>query len=99
MIRAATVARKIVGKAKTAVRTSARLRATAAKTAVDSMIKNQAVGKTEDGDPDTDLLTVSREMAREILETDPGLERPSHAPLKQRALLRYPKAEALFRVG
>lgn len=54
MIRAATVARKIVGKAKTAVRTSARLRATAAKTAVDSMIKNQAVGKTEDGDPDTE---------------------------------------------
>ncbi len=48
---------------------------------------------------DTDLLTVSREMAREILESDTGLERPGHAQLKQRALLRYPKAEALFRVG
>jgi ATP-dependent DNA helicase RecG len=48
---------------------------------------------------DTDLLTVSRDMAREILEADPGLERSSHGQLKQRALLRYPKAEALFRVG
>jgi ATP-dependent DNA helicase RecG len=48
---------------------------------------------------DTDLLTVSRDMARAILEADPGLERSSHAQLKQRALLRYPKAEALFRVG
>jgi len=48
---------------------------------------------------DTDLLTVSRDMAREILDTDPGLERSAHVQLKQRALLRYPKAEALFRVG
>jgi len=48
---------------------------------------------------DTDLLTVAREMAGEVLERDPGLERPSHAALKRRALLRYPKAEALFRVG
>jgi ATP-dependent DNA helicase RecG len=48
---------------------------------------------------DTDLLTVSREMAREILEADPGLERSAHSQLKHRALLRYPKAEALFRVG
>jgi ATP-dependent DNA helicase RecG len=48
---------------------------------------------------DTDLLTVARDMAREILDLDPGLERPAHAPLKSRALLRYPKAEVLFRVG
>jgi ATP-dependent DNA helicase RecG len=48
---------------------------------------------------DTDLLTLARDMAREILGEDPGLERPAHAPLKSRALLRYPKAEALFRVG
>jgi len=48
---------------------------------------------------DTDLLTVARDMAREVLDTDPGLERRDHAALKQRALLRYPRAEALFRVG
>lgn len=48
---------------------------------------------------DTDLLTVARDLAREILAADPGLEGPAHAPLKSRALLRYPKAEALFRVG
>jgi ATP-dependent DNA helicase RecG len=48
---------------------------------------------------DTDLLTLARDMAREILAADPGLERPAHVPLKSRALLRYPKAEALFRVG
>ncbi|HSE51006.1 MAG TPA: ATP-dependent DNA helicase RecG [Gemmatimonadales bacterium] len=48
---------------------------------------------------DNDLLTVAREMAHDILAEDPGLERPQHAPLKSRALLRYPRAEALFRVG
>ncbi|HEU5217087.1 MAG TPA: ATP-dependent DNA helicase RecG [Gemmatimonadales bacterium] len=48
---------------------------------------------------DTDLLTVSRDMAREVLEADPGLERRDHVALKARALLRYPRAEALFRVG
>ena len=48
---------------------------------------------------DTDLLTLARDMAREVLDADPGLERPAHAALKARALLRYPTAEALFRVG
>ena len=48
---------------------------------------------------DNDLLTVAREMAHDILAEDPGLERPQHAPLKARALLRYPRAESLFRVG
>jgi len=48
---------------------------------------------------DTDLLTVARDMAHEVLAGDPGLEWPAHAPLKARALLRYPNAEALFRVG
>jgi hypothetical protein len=38
-------------------------------------------------------------MAGEILAQDPGLERPANLALKTRALLRYPKAEALFRVG
>jgi ATP-dependent DNA helicase RecG len=48
---------------------------------------------------DTDLLTVARDMTQAVLGQDPGLERPSHAALKARALLRYPRAEALFRVG
>jgi ATP-dependent DNA helicase RecG len=48
---------------------------------------------------DTDLLALARDMAREVLDADPGLERPAHAALKARALLRYPNAEALFRVG
>ena len=48
---------------------------------------------------DNDLLTVAREMAHDILAEDPGLERAQHAPLKARALLRYPRAESLFRVG
>ena len=48
---------------------------------------------------DNDLLTVARDMTRDILAEDPGLERAQHAPLKARALLRYPRAEALFRVG
>lgn len=48
---------------------------------------------------DTDLLTVARDMARDVLDLDPGMERRDHGALKQRALLRYPRAEALFRVG
>jgi ATP-dependent DNA helicase RecG len=48
---------------------------------------------------DNDLLMVAREMAHDVLAQDPGLERAQHAPLKSRALLRYPRAEALFRVG
>jgi ATP-dependent DNA helicase RecG len=48
---------------------------------------------------DTDLLGRAREMARAVLEADPGLERTEHRRLKERALTRYPKAEVLFRVG
>ena len=48
---------------------------------------------------DNDLLMVAREMTQQVLTEDPGLERAQHAPLKARALLRYPRAEALFRVG
>jgi len=48
---------------------------------------------------DNDLLLVAREMAQGVLAQDPGLERAQHAPLKSRALVRYPRAEALFRVG
>jgi len=48
---------------------------------------------------DTDLLTVARDMARQVLDQDPLLDRPGHSQLRSRALLRYPRAEALFRVG
>lgn len=48
---------------------------------------------------DNDLLAVARDMAREVLEKDAGLDRPNHAALKSRAIQRYPRAEALFRVG
>ncbi|MGQ0702532.1 MAG: ATP-dependent DNA helicase RecG [Gemmatimonadales bacterium] len=48
---------------------------------------------------DTDLLGVARDIAREVLDQDPGLDQPRHAALRHRALLRYPRAEILFRVG
>ena len=48
---------------------------------------------------DADLLAVAREMALEVLAADPGLTAPAHAQLRARALLRYPRAETLFRVG
>lgn len=48
---------------------------------------------------DQDLLEEARAMARMVLADDPALERPRHAALKARALLRYPRAESLFRVG
>jgi ATP-dependent DNA helicase RecG len=48
---------------------------------------------------DTDLLGVARDLAREILARDPGLDSGQHAEVRTRALLRYPKADALFRVG
>ena len=48
---------------------------------------------------DNDLLSVAREMSRQVLDQDPGLDRPSHAALKARAVRRYPRAESLFRVG
>jgi ATP-dependent DNA helicase RecG len=48
---------------------------------------------------DVDLLGKARDMAKAVLERDPGLERSEHRPLKDRALTRYPRAEVLFRVG
>jgi ATP-dependent DNA helicase RecG len=48
---------------------------------------------------DNDLLAEAREIARAILDGDPGLELAPHRALKARALARYPKAEVLFRVG
>ena len=48
---------------------------------------------------DTDLLGKAREIAKAVLDQDPTLEHPDHRALKERALARYPKAEALFRIG
>jgi len=48
---------------------------------------------------DNDLLSVAREMASDVLDRDPGLDRANHAALKGRAVRRFPRAEALFRVG
>ncbi|MGH7561984.1 MAG: ATP-dependent DNA helicase RecG [Gemmatimonadales bacterium] len=48
---------------------------------------------------DTDLLGVARDLARAVLESDPAVASPEHGPLRARALLRYPRAESLFRVG
>jgi ATP-dependent DNA helicase RecG len=48
---------------------------------------------------DNDLLAEARDVARAILERDPGLDQADHRALKARALARYPKAEVLFRVG
>jgi ATP-dependent DNA helicase RecG len=48
---------------------------------------------------DTDLLGEARAMARAILDTDPALEAYGNKPLRERVLARYPRGEALFRVG
>jgi hypothetical protein len=38
-------------------------------------------------------------MAVAILEDDPKLQGRDHTALRERVLARYPKGEALFRVG
>ncbi|MES2307105.1 MAG: ATP-dependent DNA helicase RecG [Gemmatimonadota bacterium] len=48
---------------------------------------------------DTDLLGEARALARAVLDADPVLEKRENRPLRERALARYPRAEALFRVG
>ena len=48
---------------------------------------------------DADLLQRAREAARDLIAADPGLQRPAHQALRERALLRYPRAVELFRVG
>ncbi len=48
---------------------------------------------------DADLLGQARELAGEVLREDPALECHRHRALRERALVRYPKAEVLFRVG
>jgi ATP-dependent DNA helicase RecG len=48
---------------------------------------------------DTDLLGNARDIARAILDVDPLLIKSGHAALRERALLRYPRAVELFRTG
>ncbi len=48
---------------------------------------------------DGDLLQHARALAQRILSEDPALARPGHAPLRTRAVARYPRGELLFRVG
>jgi ATP-dependent DNA helicase RecG len=48
---------------------------------------------------DGDLLTRARELAGDLLERDPTLQRPENRALRERAVARYPRAVELFRVG
>jgi ATP-dependent DNA helicase RecG len=48
---------------------------------------------------DADLLEIARRSAAEIIGRDPALARPEHAPLRNRAVARFPRALELFRVG
>ena len=48
---------------------------------------------------DADLLAKARELAAEIIDRDPKLQRPEHQALRERAVARYPRATELFRVG
>ena len=48
---------------------------------------------------DTDLLGEARALARAVLDADPTLSRRENKALRERALVRYPRGETLFRVG
>jgi ATP-dependent DNA helicase RecG len=48
---------------------------------------------------DTDLLERARTLAGQLLAADPLLAGPELAPLRGRAVSRYPRGEALFHVG
>ena len=48
---------------------------------------------------DNYLLATARDLAKAVLDQDPGLDMTRHKALKSRALARYPNAEVLFRVG
>ena len=48
---------------------------------------------------DLPLLEAARAAAAEIIERDPGLERPEHAPYRERIVERYERGFELFRVG
>ena len=48
---------------------------------------------------DESLLARARELAGDLLERDPALQRPENRTLRERAVSRYPRAVELFRVG
>ncbi len=48
---------------------------------------------------DQELLGSARALAETLLQRDPLLAEPRHHPLRERALLRYPRAMELFRTG
>ena len=48
---------------------------------------------------DADLLIRARELASQIIEADPLLQRRENQRLRERAVSRYPRAVELFRVG
>jgi ATP-dependent DNA helicase RecG len=48
---------------------------------------------------DGDLLVAARRGAFDLLERDPALRRPDHAPLRRRIERRYERGIELFRVG
>ena len=48
---------------------------------------------------DADLLDKARELAADIIDRDPALQRAEHQALRERAVARYPRATELFRVG
>ena len=48
---------------------------------------------------DENLLARARELAGDLLERDPALQRPESRTLRERAVSRYPRAVELFRVG
>jgi ATP-dependent DNA helicase RecG len=50
-------------------------------------------------DSDLPLLEVARRAAGAIIERDPGLQRPDHAPYRERIVERYERGFELFRVG
>jgi ATP-dependent DNA helicase RecG len=48
---------------------------------------------------DTELLTRARDLAAQLIERDPALQRPEHRGIRERAVARYPRAVELFRIG
>jgi len=48
---------------------------------------------------DTDLLSRARQLAIDLIGSDPALQRVENQKLRERAVARYPRAVELFRVG
>jgi ATP-dependent DNA helicase RecG len=48
---------------------------------------------------DEDLLQRARQLATDLIAADPALQRSENGRLRERAVVRYPRAVELFRVG